>query len=419
MEKNIIKIAVGLPHAYPWKRENFNIDNGQLKEILNKYNLETMPKRMVAGWKINSNIFKKVLTSNTPDEIVEFTTNNLAKEKYVSEELVRDIIGRKRLNNEVEIEVFKNFIKNKLTIEEKKKNSRNIIIWLVELVTFYMATKDSSVKAVDIAKEVERILNNKFKEIAHNKGKIEEIQKKQGLKRDDSIILIAKNFKDSNDIYLELLSKFINDEKEKNEEKEETLEDSLFDILNEGEDSDSVESDEGRIVEDKIEQINNPKEESNKCENENEDIEKNNIDDIEVNLKALARSLGYEVVSRDKYISEDEDKEIEILKELASLNKGCVLSELYNAYTNINDISKENLEAIMSNFFTALKIQGFEIDDEKLVGDKITVNTNDVLKEFVFSHSIASEGEVEVIVEYLSWNYKGKKVTPMVVKPNK
>lgn len=419
MEKNIIKIAVGLPHAYPWKRENFNIDNGQLKEILNKYNLETMPKRMVAGWKINSNIFKKVLTSNTPDEIVEFTTNNLAKEKYVSEELVRDIIGRKRLNNEVEIEVFKNFIKNKLTIEEKKKNSRNIIIWLVELVTFYMATKDSSVKAVDIAKEVERILNNKFKEIAHNKGKIEEIQKKQGLKRDDSIILIAKNFKDSNDIYLELLSKFINDEKEKNEEKEETLEDSLFDILNEGEDSDSVESDEGRIVEDKIEQINNPKEESNKCENENEDIEKNNIDDIEVNLKALARSLGYEVVSRDKYISEDEDKEIEILKELASLNKGCVLSELYNAYTNINDISKENLEAIMSNFFTALKIQGFEIDDEKLVGDKITVNTNDVLKEFVFSHSIASEGEVEGIVEYLSWNYKGKKVTPMVVKPNK
>ena len=419
MEKNIIKIAVGLPHAYPWKRENFNIDNGQLKEILNKYNLETMPKRMVAGWKINSNIFKKVLTSNTPDEIVEFTTNNLAKEKYVSEELVRDIIGRKRLNNEVEIEVFKNFIKNKLTIEEKKKNSRNIIIWLVELVTFYMATKDSSVKAIDIAKEVERILNNKFKEIAHNKGKIEEIQKKQGLKRDDSIILIAKNFKDSNDIYLELLSKFINDEKEKNEEKEETLEDSLFDILNEGEDSDSVESDEGKIVEDKIEQINNPKEESNKCENENEDIEKNNIDDIEVNLKALARSLGYEVVSRDKYISEDEDKEIEILKELASLNKGCVLSELYNAYTNINDISKENLEAIMSNFFTALKIQGFEIDDEKSVGDKITVNTNDLLKEFVFSHSIASEGEVEVIVEYLSWNYKGKKVTPMVVKPNK
>ena len=137
--------------------------------------------------------------------------------------------------------------------------------------------------------------------------------------------------------------------------------------------------------------------------------------EIEIHLKGLAKSLGYKLVKLDGDF--EEDSEIGLLKDLAAYKKGAILSELYNAYIDFNNVSKENLEAIINNFFTSLKLQGFEVDDTKGVGDKVSLDTKDLLSDFVLTNPINEKGIIEGQIKYLSWMYKGKKVTPMVVKP--
>lgn len=96
-----------------------------------------------------------------------------------------------------------------------------------------------------------------------------------------------------------------------------------------------------------------------------------------------------------------------------------MLSELYNGYKSIDSISKENLEIILSNFFNALNNYGFEVMENNKVGDKIEVNTKNLLKEFIFTNPIDKDGQVFGEVEYLGWSYKEKQVVPMVIRPNK
>ncbi|MDV5113973.1 hypothetical protein R2Q93_02130 [Clostridium perfringens] len=132
-------------------------------------------------------------------------------------------------------------------------------------------------------------------------------------------------------------------------------------------------------------------------------------------MKGLAHSLGYKLIKFEQDF--EEDSEIEILKDLASYKKGAVLSELYNAYMNFDNITRENLEAIINNFFNSLKLHGFEVDDTNKVGDKVTLDTKDLLSDFILTDSIDKKGLIEGNIKYLSWMYKGKKVTPMVIKP--
>ena len=156
-------------------------------------------------------------------------------------------------------------------------------------------------------------------------------------------------------------------------------------------------------------------------EPKNEDIEKVKEEKVVKKDISIVDSEELITLSKEKYnklIESDKEREIKVLKELAHIRNGAVLSELYNAYKNINNISKENLEIILANLFNALNQYGFEaIEGRKLVGENITVNTKDVLKEFIFTNPVNKDGLVEGKIEYLGWSYNGKQVVPMVIKP--
>ena len=68
---------------------------------------------------------------------------------------------------------------------------------------------------------------------------------------------------------------------------------------------------------------------------------------------------------------------------LLNLKDGAVLSELYNTYKNIKNESMANIEAVLSNFFSTLSVYGLEvIETNENIGDDVTVNTKNILKEF-------------------------------------
>lgn len=421
MKSKIIKAAVGLPHAFPWKRENLGIEDETLKEKLKEYGLDTLTKRRVAGWKINYTIFKNILIVNNKNELLNSVISSMENEKYLDEELVSETLRRKRFDNEKEIALFKSFIKDTMSIDEKHKNNKNIITWLVELVTFKRAM-DSTVSQDEINDEVVEIANKYFNEISVSKEIVRDSQHRQGLNRVENITLINKVFKNEVNVYSELLSKYIKENDREKDVNASTFEDSLFDILNDIDDNTNVNLEDINSSRNEVVEVAPIIEPIKEIIEKRQEVKATNIlvnVEVEKNLKALSRSLGYEVIKINDYTLGDENKEIEMLKELASLKKGAVLSELYNACTNIENISKENLEAVLTNFFTALKIQGFDVDEENKVGDTIKVDTKDVLKEFVFSHPTEVKGQVEGTIDFLSWNYKGEKVTPMVIKPKK
>ncbi|KGM99228.1 hypothetical protein Z969_10795 [Clostridium novyi A str. 4570] len=144
-------------------------------------------------------------------------------------------------------------------------------------------------------------------------------------------------------------------------------------------------------------------------------------------MMALAKSLGYELLDKTKMqiskeyynkITSHKCEDEKIIKQLLSLEKGCVLSQLYNTYKNLNNISLDNIEAVMSNFFSTLFDMGFEVnEEEEEINKSITVNTKKLFKEFLFSKPVNKDGEINGQVKYLSWNYKGKMIMPKIVKP--
>ena len=80
--------------------------------------------------------------------------------------------------------------------------------------------------------------------------------------------------------------------------------------------------------------------------------------------------------------------------------------------------SKENLEAILCNFFTSLKVNGFEaMEEEGYIGQDIRVNSKNILKEFKFDREVDIREEIEGKIRYLGWSYKGKRIVPMIITP--
>ncbi|MGL5617194.1 MAG: hypothetical protein ACRDD2_13370 [Sarcina sp.] len=430
MNNKIITIALAVPQAFPWKRDLYNIEENKISNILEEFDINTEDKRRIVGWKISNAIFKNLLSSEDNVELIDKVLKELSGKKYAIKEVIESFVRRKRFYNKQEIETFKRILTGKSTIIENKRNRENIILWLIELVTFNIVIEKSIVEKEEVTEEIFRVVNEYFKELNIDKKRIIEMQQKLALLKKSNINLILKNFNKEDNVYKMFLSNFEKSEKivnEKFEAKEDLLADSLFSILNEFEESplennlmvakNIDEKIKKKFVREKVKNEKEQVEESKIKKEKNHKLEKNinsNKNNVEKNLKALAESLGYSIV-KEEILKEDE--KIEILKEMASLKKGAVLSELYNAYTNIEEMSKDNLEAILSNFFTTLKLQGFEVDNRNEVGEEIIVDTKNLLSEFLFSKAINVNGRVEGNIKYLGWNYKGKRVVPMIIKP--
>lgn len=434
MKEKVIGLAIALPHAYPWEKHNLDENQEEIDKILKECDIHTIEKRRVAKWNIDRLIYLSTINSKDREEIKTRIIEGIKDEKYQNEYVINEILRGRRLNDDTEITIYKNFIKNNLTIRQKQDNKKNIIIWLVDLVVFHEIEKNNNLNTDVIIKLVKEILDKNFSELQYTEGKIIGCLKTRGLWNKENIDLFNKEFINKCNGFSELLSKFMSSEKNENgsdNESTEKVTDSILDLLLDDMDGFQMmeECDSKKNLKEKVE-VANIKEKSievknnlqkvkiqNKSDSQkaNEDLVEKDL--VEKNLRALCQSLGYKLIKNTDKRAEEYN--LGILKELALLKNGAVLSQLYNIYSNINNITIENIEAGLADFFETLKLQGLEVDDTKNVGEEIEVNTDDVLKKYVFSEATEKRGTVTGKIEYLQWNYKGKSVVPMIIKPNK
>ena len=303
-----------------------------------------------------------------------------------------------------------------MTIDEKNTFIKQIELWLVDLFYYYKCALDPNVKSDSVKEYILKIIEANYIENKFNPKFIYRLIKIKNFNRQyilEMVYAVSNKFKNE---LSQLLDKYIS--KYNNENSELSFEDELFDIINDVSDFDLGDDSEAKVENQYSSEIENVLEVKNEIEENIVEVKKQakiKENKTEIHLKGLAKSLGYKLVKLNEDF--EEDSEIELLKDLAAYKKGAVLSELYNAYVDFDNVSKENLEAIINNFFISLKLQGFEVDDTNVVGDKVFLDTKDLLSDFVLTSPIDEKGVIQGQIKYLSWMYKGKKVTPMVVKP--
>lgn len=413
MENKIVELAIFQPYAYPWKKSGLDISIEEIDNILKNRELSDEPSRRKAGYELDLICYLTAGKAKDYEDLKKRIFEILKDKKYASENLIEKGLIKKYLANADEVKAYIKFINNNMTIDEKNTFVKAIEVWLVDLFYYYKCALDASVKTDSVREYILKIIEENYVENNFNTTVIDKLRKVKAFNRQyilELVYAVANKFENE---LSQLLEKYI--AKSNNKTSELSFEDELFDIINEISDFDLGNESEGEVENaDSTEEKNVLLEiKENIVTVENTDKTKEN--ETEMHLKGLAKSLGYKLVKLDEDF--EEDLEIELLRDLAAYKKGAVLSELYNAYVDFDNVSKENLEAIINNFFTSLKLQGFEVDDTNVVGDKVSLDTKDLLSNFVLTSPIDEKGVIEGQIKYLSWMYKGKKVTPMVVKP--
>ncbi|MDU3019415.1 MAG: hypothetical protein E7B46_11545 [Clostridium perfringens] len=416
MKNKIVELAIFQPYAYPWSKSELNLSVEEIDNVLKDIGLNNEVLRRKTGYELD--IISYLVASKAKDyeDLKKRILEELKDRKYVSEILIKKELSKKHLANEDEVKAYIKFINNNMTIDEKNVFKKAIEIWLVDLFYYYKCAFDSNIKSDSVKEYILQVVEKNYTENKLNPIFIDRLRKIKAFNRAyilELVYQVSSNFKKELN---ELLEKYVS--KDNNGTSESNFEDELFDIINDIPDLDlscELESKEVDKKSDDAENISEVKDKMKENSSKDKKHDKKKENEIEVHLKGLAHSLGYKLIKFEQDF--EEDSEIEILKDLASYKKGAVLSELYNAYMNFDNITKENLEAIINNFFNSLKLHGFEVDDTNKVGDKVTLDTKDLLSDFILTDSIDKKGLIEGHIKYLSWMYKGKKVTPMVIKP--
>ena len=416
MENKIIELAIFQPYAYPWKKSGLDISIEEIDNILKDKELSDETSRRKAGYELDIICYLTAAKAKDYEDLKRRILEALKDREYVSQNLIEKGLAKKYLANADYVKTYIKFTNNNMTIDEKNTFIKAIELWLVDLFYYYKCALDSNVKSHSIKEYILKIIEANYAENKFNPTFIDRLRKIKAFNRQYILEMVYEVSNKFRNELSQLLEKYI--AKSNNENSELSFEDELFDIINDvsnfdlGDDSEAkVENEYSSEVEDDLD-VKNEIEEKIVEDKKQAEIKENKT---EIHLKGLAKSLGYKLVKLDEDF--EEDSEIELLKDLAAYKKGAVLSELYNAYVDFDNVSKENLEAIINNFFTSLKLQGFEVDDTNVVGDKVSLDTKDLLSDFVLTSPIDEKGVIKGQIKYLSWMYKGKKVTPMVVKP--
>lgn len=449
MNHKIIKLAIGLPHFYPWKNQLTDCTVDEINSVLDETGLNDIDKRRIAAWNIETTVYKAMVNGNitSKNDLEEYIAAVLKGKPYVCAECINGVIKRKRLFYEDEIALYKKFINNTLTVEEKVKNNITILYWSIDLVTYYKASqKSAKYSPKNLEKDIEKFISDNFSEAKIPLNKINEAQNKRGYNKSDVLNLFSANFNQTNEFktFFKNLKLEENKEEIKNEpvSEEKSLQDSIVDLFKAASlNSDILEGENetknivGSCKKDNIaEEILTAEPEEMNGSNNIKEVKAQEAKAVygrlEEHLSGLCEELGYKIakedqviLSKEKYnkiIQADEDKEIKLLKELVSIKNGAILSELYNTYKNIDSISKDNIEAVLNNFFNTLSLLGCEVENEgNKIGDLVKVNTSNVLKDFIFNRAVNCDGEIEGSIEYHGWSYKGRKISPMIIKPSK
>lgn len=479
MEKNIIKMAVLYPYSYPWDR-SINVKKAEVDKVLKDYGLETDAKRRIANFEMFNTIYINATESNSENQLFFKSKDDLKKRKYITDQTIRKAVKILNFDRQHDLGNFNNFLKCNLPEDLVVKKTMILTSWATDIAAQYYGRECSNIDEIMVITKtlLKRVLkgisadektianslrlkgyndkgsleilkmldNDKFRETFRpfatlleecvSLDSVKESCKKETINKDNKKenAMKSKNEK-TLEGSIEELSEIFKVSPSSSEEEEDIL-GSIEDLFNE------VEEDEINIENklatlaileeiEEIEEIEKAVEVEEVLIEEKMDDEKSSISLEEVKSDTIAEEKkciaedeeSFVKISKDKYnslLKGNTNKSMGILKELVQYKNGAVLSELYNAYEDIDNISRENLKAVLTNFFVNLNIQGVDvINDGIKIGDDIKVDTKNILKDFIFTESINQDGEVEGVIKYYGWSYNGKQITPMVVKPKK
>lgn len=410
MKNKILELALLQPNAYPWEKAKLDIDRKTLFKILKDFKLEDKLKRRKLNKLIRIAVLEKSKGFYEKEEIAKEVIKKYQGIIDLNEEIVGKFQWGLNLDNNNGLKAYNDFLNNNL--KEFEENIGKNFFWLVDIIAFKYCS-ENEITLEELINEIKHITQSVSSTINYEKY-LKLALTKRGYVNDGAL----KNLKDDiKECTKEIKGIFeeSNTNKKGNTNKKIEFDisgnddefniDSIVDIvLNEPTALDFIEEKQESV------DIKNEINKEEKIEIKQEEA-KNEIDNQEI------------TITKSKYqkpISSDNEREIKIIKDLAHLNNGAVLSELYNCYKNIDKISMDNLEITLSNFFNALNMYGIEVIEEGIkVGQDIKVDTKEVLKEFIFTSPVEVDGEVNGKVEYLGWSYNGKQIVPMVVRPNK
>ena len=410
MKNKILELALLQPNAYPWEKAKLDIDRKTLFKILKDFKLEDKLKRRKLNKLIKIAVLEKSKGFYEKEEIAKEVIKKYQGIIDLNEEIVGKFQWELNLDNNNGLKAYNDFLNNNL--KEFEENIGKNFFWLVDIIAFKYCS-ENEITLEELINEIKHITQSVSSTINYEKY-LKLALTKRGYVNDGAL----KNLKDDiKECTKEIKGIFeeSNTNKKGNTNKKIEFDisgnddefniDSIVDIvLNEPTALDFIEEKQESV------DIKNEINKEEKIEIKQEEA-KNEIDNQEI------------TITKSKYqkpISSDNEREIKIIKDLAHLNNGAVLSELYNCYKNIDKISMDNLEITLSNFFNALNMYGIEVIEEGIkVGQDIKVDTKEVLKEFIFTSPVEVDGEVNGKVEYLGWSYNGKQIVPMVVRPNK
>lgn len=440
MKELILKLSIDEAHGFPWfrtlKNNNLKISKEEIVSTLRDLNLNSFELRKEISYIVALLVYESASNYSNLNDVKKNIKTKFKSFKrlypYVSDELINHILNMRNLDEEEKIDLFQRTLKNNLSDQEKKNNNNLIEPWLIEIVSYNIMLGEVK-NFEDIEEEVFNYLDSRYKYLNIERKKLDSSLKRLGIGLGKNIQVFKMIMKKYKPRFESLLIK-----KDTQEIKDE-LTDSILGIIKEAEEKEEYETikqnnksefkkDKSTNLETDIKNREIPINNTDKQEKENTHFEKcNNNEEVYKNMMALAKSLGYELldstkmqISKQYYerINSHECEDEKIIKQLLSLEKGCVLSQLYNTYKNLNNTSLDNIEAVMSNFFSTLFDMGFEVnEDEVEIGESITVNTKKLFKEFLFSKPVNKDGEINGQVKCLSWNYKGKMIMPKIVKP--
>lgn len=458
MKKEIILMALTAPHAYPWDRK-LKCNKSEINRVLGEMGLNNEQERRIAGWKLATAIYKAGKKTKSMVEFKRLVLDYCSRDKYMNEEVLGEYLKLKYLNKEETIVVLNKFMNNQISEQDKKNNRKDITYWLVDVASFHVVAETiEGDKSEYITKKIKEMATTHFS-MYEPLDWVSDIQRKKALHKENVIKLLHGFLKKQQGVE-DLLASYMEEKSDVIAEMamstsgENSLLD-LFDVLGIGEEetSQEVATAKEESVEEmpevqELEEVQQAIEEEQAAmqpkvaeEEMTEELIEEEPEESEVAkaampsysrmmeyVEGMASELGYALHKKGDYsfsvaeydimMQEKKSAEVKLFKQMAKLGQGAVLSELYNAYTQIQTISKENLEAILGNFFMALEEAGLQVIEEgSKVGETITVNTADVLKDFIFSKPYNKDGVVEGTLLYKGWSYKNEQIMPKVVAP--
>ena len=459
MENKIILAALKNPKGYPWTKI-LSYDREIINKTLEKFNLLDNNLKL-ASWEVDITIYKVAFETEDFESTVKLISEELKNRTYINKEVIQALLQSKHLfkhrNN-----TFKEILFKQVELDSSKFLKENLIFWLTEIISYFEATKGMGERKYLLG-ILEKIFFEYFNINSINpydKRKFEISLSRKALDQKDNLELFFSKFSKKKSC-LEPILKLINGNTTKLNPLGNIDIDSMIQNLQESTNTNSSKkgilektaikenknidkllsknnmesSIETKLVDSskntgKKSSIKSTQKDTNSISNGQEVINSDEVfskKEVKCNLSEFCKSFGYQLAentdvikSKEEYKKLTKDAETKVIKELIKVDNYSSLSQLYNAFKDIHNTSKENLEAILNNFFNILSDLGFEIDSEgSQIGDSIKVNMKDALKDFILSQPVSANGEIEGIIKYHAWTYNNEKIMPMVIERTK